>query len=149
MDKSKCREIVDQHIKDLMWMLGVQAWGVTVEYEPINRNASATITFDYAYEQATIIIDPDKHDLEETLLKNLRHELIHLILAPFDSYRDLIINTFPKDSQLVGIEHQAAKVATERTVLGIERIFDWGLEKENPIIATTKQDERQKPENAP
>lgn len=137
MDKSKCREVVDQYIKPMMNLLGVQAWDVTVLYVPPPQDPRwmAACSRNPPYQRATIWIDPERHDTEEEVLNSLRHELIHVVLNPFDTYRGIMTCDIDKGSTIDRIEDEAWTMAVENAVLAIERIFDWGLKAK---LATIK-----------
>ncbi|MBD2261363.1 hypothetical protein [Pseudanabaena sp. FACHB-2040] len=130
MDKSEVKAIVHEHINRLMNELGpVRSWNVTVKYDRLSSDAHTTINaeigFDYAYEQAVITIDPDSQDDANHVLRNLRHELIHLLLAPIEAYRGVVRSML--DEQQEEVEAAAERVAIERCVMNVERVLDWGL----------------------
>nr|WP_290224128.1 hypothetical protein [Trichocoleus desertorum] len=130
MDASKCREIVDANILKMMRQLGVQAWRVSVLYEPAGNNPNwvASCLTNLPYQRATIRIDPQMAESEEDVLDSLRHELIHVLLAPLDAYRDLVTSNIEADSSMDAAESRAWTMAIETCVLAVERIFDWGLD---------------------
>lgn len=130
MERSECKKIVEAHLKDLMWELAVQNWQVNIRYQELPERTTASVELNYAYEWAILFIDPDKHETTEDVLKSLRHELIHLLLGPIEAYR-LTLRELIKP-KLHDAEAQAAHTAIERTVLNIERIFEWGKRK-NPF----------------
>ena len=136
MDKSEVKAIVDRNIKPMMALLGVQHWKINVLYEPCtNPNWVASCARNIAYQKATITIDPSRADSEEDVIDSLRHELIHVLLAPFDAYRGIMTSHLTQGDTLDRIEDEAWEVAIENTVLAVERIFDWGLATNNPFAA--------------
>lgn len=90
MDQSACRHIVEKHIRQLKWELGLGDWDTCVIYvddDPSRSNPdwSGWCTRRPAYRQARIFIDPAKAHSEAEVLDTLRHELLHVVLAPFDA----------------------------------------------------------------
>ncbi|MBD2119351.1 hypothetical protein [Trichocoleus sp. FACHB-262] len=140
MDKSKVKEVVDTNILKMMRQLGVQAWKVAVLYEPTgNPNWVASCTRQLPYQSAVIRIDPHMAESEADVLNSLRHELIHVLLAPLDAYRDVVISNIEADSPMDAAEDRAWTMAIETCVLAVERIFDWGLDlkpgQSMPVVA--------------
>jgi hydroxymethylpyrimidine/phosphomethylpyrimidine kinase len=147
VDASKCREIVDAHILAMMRQLGVQAWKVSVLYEPTgNPNWVASCTRQLPYQSAVIRIDPHMAESEEDVLDSLRHELIHVLLAPLDAYRDVVTSNIEADSPMDAAEDRAWTQAIETCVLAVERIFDWGLDlKPGQSMPVVEQPKTEKP----
>jgi hypothetical protein len=148
VDASKCREIVDAHILAMMRQLGVQAWRVSVLYEPAgdNPNWVASCATNLPYQRATIRINPHMAESEEDVLDSLRHELIHVLLAPLDAYRDLVTSNIESGSSMDAAESRAWTQAIETCVLAVERIFDWGLDlKPGQSMPVVEQSKTEKP----
>lgn len=139
MDKSAVKEIVDREIKGMMNMLGVvRSWRINVLYEsPSNQEWMASCERLLSYQRATIRIDPARHDTEAEVIDSLRHELIHVLLAPLDAYRDIVTASIEADSSMDCAESRAWELAIETTVLSIERMFDWAA-KEKPVEVTAE-----------
>ena len=147
MDKSKVKEIVDANILKMMCQLGVQAWKIGVFYEPAgDPNWVASCSRQLPYQSATIRIDPQMAESEEDVLDSLRHELIHVLLAPLDAYRDLVTSNIESESPMDTAEDRAWTLAIESCVLAVERIFDWGLDlKPGQSMPVVEQPETEKP----
>jgi hypothetical protein len=136
MQESEVQAIVDAHIKPMMRLLGVQAWRIAVRYEAESEDHPdwvASCDRHTSYQRATIRIDPARHDTAAEVLDSLRHELIHVVLSPFDAYRALATANIKAGSAMDAAEDRAWEAAIELSVLAVERIFDWGLkERGNP-----------------
>ncbi|HEY9737536.1 MAG TPA: hypothetical protein V6D06_14680 [Trichocoleus sp.] len=130
MDKSAVKAAVEKHLERVSNQLApVRSWKLTIKYEALpgdhKSTTEASCSFDYAYEDAVIRFDPEAHDDERHVVRNLRHELIHLLLAPIEAYRETITPMLSDEQS--SVEYQAARVAVERCVMNVERVFDWGL----------------------
>ncbi len=96
--------IVDGNIKYLMARYGIPNWKIEVIYDEcdnVNWGAQCERSNDYC--SATITINPARADSEKEILELLQHELLHLVLAPFDLYRDTMTQ------HLVNFSSPAAK----------------------------------------
>lgn len=127
MDKSAVGRVVDAHMRRLMWRLQVQAWKVDITYgRPGGGRWVASCERAAPYLRATIELDPDAHADEAAVVESLRHELLHLLLAPFDQYRDLVTCALAPDSPMDEAERGAWRYAVEQTVGNLERMLDHG-----------------------
>jgi hypothetical protein len=131
MDRSAARAIVDREIEPLMRRLGIPHWHVSVVYDLRADNTSATTqalchTL-VDYNRARIEIDPDAIDDEADLLRVLRHELMHVLLSPFDLVANTLRDALDDRSRAVLQTIQA--YAQEQAVINLERMYR-GLTKE-------------------
>lgn len=127
MDASEVKRIVEAHLSDLVTVMWLGDWRITVEYGPTSSERWAASCDRQAadYNMATITIDPHKHYSEEDVVRTLVHELLHVALAPLDLYRDIITNLTPEMSELGSptalAEQRAWTHAIERSVTFLER----------------------------
>lgn len=147
MTATQVKAIVEAHIEKMVRLLGVQAWKIDVLYEEAGQpNWAASCTRQLPYQMATIRIDPAMAKDEADVLESLRHELIHVALAPFDAYRDVVTSSIKPDSSMDAAEERSWTLAIESAVLAVERIFDWGL-PQYPIAELCKPKPTKKPRN--
>jgi len=127
VDKSEAQRIVQANVERIRDALRLHDWYTTIEYGPCS-NPNWGASCDRAggdYKRATITINPELHDTEEEVLSSLTHELLHLVLAPLDVYRDIITSLVPGMHELGGpvavAEQRAWTHALEAVVTLLER----------------------------
>lgn len=125
MDLSEVRSIVNEHLKPIRDALQLQDWHIDTEYLPIGDNKAARIRITPRYRKALIQFDPAAQDDRENVLRNLRHELLHLVLAPFTSY-SLAVGEFVPEANS-NLDDRLYADACELTVGNLERILDFGI----------------------
>lgn len=127
MDKSKVVDCVEANLEELKKLFGLERWRISIYYEPLRPHADGfrpTMQVDdrVEYEMAAITIDCASLDDEEEVIRFLKHELMHLLHAPFG----LFWNAFGSDSNHPSRQSMEAvwKHAQELTVLNIERFHE-------------------------
>lgn len=135
MDRSAVKAIVDREIEPLMRRLGIPHWRITVSLEPAPQKDSGRYLSGHVdrfvdYEHAHVTLNPEAFDDESDVLRVLRHELLHVVLAPIDVFVNAV------EATLEG--HAAAPTlqavwthAMERAVGHLERMYR-GLTEGNP-----------------
>jgi hypothetical protein len=136
VNTAEVKAVVDANIKRLQWQTQTQAWTVVVDYEVPTGDPSwiAQVDRQLDYLHATISLDPERHGDDGQVLDSLRHELLHLLLAPFDLYADLTTQFFVHDPAARRVEQRAFRNAVETAVGNLERMLDHG-HKPNPFEA--------------
>lgn len=130
MDKSQVRGIVEDNIKRMMSALQVQDWSIDVSYGPNDGDfagATAVVMRRVDYKIATINFDPEQLGSEETVLRALRHELLHLHLGQVDVYREAVGQFLPTAVDVTGVEERIWRYAHEQVVHRLEMMLDHGL----------------------
>jgi len=130
MDLSAARAIIDAELPGLMRALGIPHWRIKVVYEPVEGDPGcrgmARCDRLERYETATLTFDPAAFDDADQLRGTLRHELFHVVLAPFDLY-DGAVTAAVRGRRDVGAVLQTAwDHAVEKCVVNLERMF-WGV----------------------
>lgn len=97
------------------------------------------------YEKAHIFLSPSQIDSETELYRLLRHEMLHVLLSPFEEAEAMIDDLVP-NSQSAFIR-KAMEIASERTVLALERtaLVDNAMQRNitvNGLESTTKRPNR-------
>lgn len=134
MKKDAAKKIVDAHIKQLMWATQTQMWTVNIIYGPCNNSwALAQVQISIDYFLADITINHAKHETEDQVLNSLRHELLHLVLAPFELYHEAMSETFKDDPKLMGIHKRLMTHACESMVHNLEHIFQHGVDPRSQV----------------
>lgn len=122
MDQSRVQKVIDEHLKSLTEQLGVERWKITIGVGRCeNPEHSAEVSRDTPYNLASIMIDSERHHSEETALEDLKHELVHLVLAPMDAYRDVMRKSLIPEIRDSGIESIQWHYAIEQCVINVMR----------------------------
>jgi hypothetical protein len=126
VDASEVKRIVEANMRPMSEALGVHHWFFNIDYHSTgNENWKASCSRNIDYHHAHIIIDPAHCHSEKDVLESLRHEMLHVILAPFDLYRDLVTQHIQEDSVEARQERRAFNYAVEQMVLRLEKMFDF------------------------
>lgn len=131
MDRSKVREIVQARIHELIRDLAIGHWRLMIEYEnkPPDSNG-VTERGDCVrlvdYNRATINLNPDafSDDDETKVFGVLRHELLHVVLAPFDIFLNVVSPLIEDDPVKTKVIQSVWDHAVEQAVVNLERIHD-------------------------
>jgi len=100
MKKKDVRRIVDENIDSLKALLGLDSWTIHVEYGKVKLPGRTDgnfwgkcVTDPAHFENATIVIDPKKHNAEQDVIETLIHELCHAVISCFNQI-DHVIEEF-------------------------------------------------------
>ena len=127
MDRSAVAEIVAEHLPRLSAQCGLHHWEITVGYaaEPADDDGSLTrgeCTRLVDYHSAHVSLNPDAFADADGVLATLRHELFHIVLAPFDLYTSAVERIELPDVAADLLE-RVRDHAVERAVAGLERMW--------------------------
>ena len=126
MDKSQCKAIVDANLKQMVWQLQIQNWRLEIDYRSLGcEGAKGQCTINTPYDRAYIELDPEAFETESEVLDTLRHELLHVVMAPFDLYHTTVFETLEGESSRKVANHMFTHVA-EQLVVKLERLLDHG-----------------------
>lgn len=129
MDRSKVKEIVEANLHDLKCRFGLHHWDITATFDLHEDDGGSRFTtrarclFYVDYEKAEIRFNPDELDTDDDVLEALRHELFHLILAPFHIAWDALRPVVEADELRCNMARSIVTHATERAVKGLERLY--------------------------
>ena len=131
MDKNRCREHVAELLPGLLWAFQLQQWHVNVHYveqKAVNpRFVTAGLTWlEPLYKAATIELVFDAITSRGALATVLAHELGHVLIAEMRTQMDLRLRSCPGARASEALDN-AFLNATERVVMGFERMFEHGL----------------------
>ena len=141
MPKDTVLAIARAYLEPMSQALHVAHWDIKLEVKHIasKEGAAAQVFMDNDYHKARIVIDHRECDSEADVCRYLRHELIHLLLGPFDLYADTTreaLKGVDGASSLLDVDHRVFTHAVEQAVLNLERVFDFGI-KYQPWIHET------------
>jgi len=72
------------------YLLGIEEWDIKFRYSKLEEDTMGVCMADPQYKKATIIVDIAEHKNNEELLDTIRHEMLHIIHAEFELYREMI-----------------------------------------------------------
>lgn len=133
MKTNECRALVRKHGLSMMRALAISQWRIDFRYDeikaddvPAKFSVKATTDLCYRYEKAVVTINPEQMEDEKDFLQSLRHELIHLLLAPFHAYDDYARTIMPERTEWMTV-NKIYHDRCEEMVLKVERMLEWGL----------------------
>jgi hypothetical protein len=128
MDHSEAEAIVRREVKPMLELLGVGHWQVTVHFAALDldpRFGTRARVFTYpAYDKAVIEMDPPAFRDEADLIESLRHEVFHILLAPFDVLMETLGPALKHDDVLAETLQSVRQHACEQAVINLERLYD-------------------------
>lgn len=125
MDRSKLRAFVNKHIKWVRWALQLQEWQVDISIEVSEKDCAAACDTKSMYRKVDLTFDPEKTHSQEQAFSNLRHEMLHVLLAEFDLLFEAIKRVAPaSELEILDVLYHNAH---ERAIGNIERMLDMGL----------------------
>src|SRR5690349_9045575 len=132
MDRSEVKQIDEREIVDLVDRLGLTQWRINVHYDLRDDDgANGICTRHVDYNNATIELDPAGLEDEAHVLKVLRHELFHVVLAPFDTFINAVRPLTERDETTAAILASVQAHAIEQAIICLERLYR-GLTEDRP-----------------
>jgi RNA polymerase sigma factor (sigma-70 family) len=129
VDQSKVRAFVEQNIGPLSRAMGISHWTIRVTYGPCEQpNHDADCGRIYPYNVADINIDPARAENDDDVLRLLCHELAHIVLHPFDLYRDVMLQGLAEGSTAAKQEDQLWVYCVEQAVINLRRLWSGARE---------------------
>lgn len=88
MNLKEAKSIINESfIGWLRWALDLQSWEVNIIWRDLPRGVLGKCEADSRYKRADISVDARKHDSEEEIQDTVRHEMLHVVGAHFETYR--------------------------------------------------------------
>jgi hypothetical protein len=127
MDRSTVERVSIKHLPALRCRLGLGQWQIGLGYDSTLGNGGEGITRGECsrlldYQCAHITLNPDVFADQEEVLATLRHELLHLVLAPFDLYTSAVARIDLSDDASELLD-RIRDHAIEQTVIALERMY--------------------------
>ena len=97
MDRSEVKKIVEDHFKFMKWDMQLQKWEIEVSFDA-NDDSKAICSAEPNYHRAYINIDPSRHESAEDVVESLKHEMIHVLHCPFETYRKAVAHHLDEES---------------------------------------------------
>lgn len=141
MDKSQLESFLRTHLAALMDHVCVGHWTVTARAEPnSDSNLAATCERSIDYEWAIIRMNPELFETDAKALDTLFHELAHIILAPFDLYREATTQHIDKGTTAERQDNRLFNHCIEMCVMNLERLWRSGGIRDAYLEKLTKPD---------
>jgi hypothetical protein len=127
MDRSAVKAIVERELNPLARRLGVSHWELTVKFDLRDgdggRGTQGRCTKYVDYDKAIISLDPDSLADEAEVVRVLIHELLHIVLAPFDVLVNAVGPVLKRDETLAAVLDSVRMNAVEQAVVNLERMY--------------------------
>lgn len=120
MDRKAVGRIVGREAPKLVKLLWLGHWAIDFVFDPCT-DCDAYCERNHRYRTATVAIDPAKHKDEGAVIDSLEHELLHLVLAPFDDYRCFSLPSYVEGSAEAKREESAWELAVEQCLGNVHR----------------------------
>jgi len=140
MDRSVVERVVIDHLPHLSRQLGLGSWELSVSYDPgLGRGDDSDNTTRgecsrlVDYQSAHIVLNPDAFDSEADVLRTLRHELYHVVLAPIDLYSSAV-EQLDSNGPIGDVLGRVLTHSLERCVAALERMYDGLTRYDLPAI---------------
>lgn len=134
MNEKELKHIVDCNTEKMIKELGLGAWQIEFKYGiPDNCDDDTTVggrcKANIEAKRATIILNPQVLTTKKRAISTLRHELVHLIMKPFEKYRRATYKlfeatTFPTTDRAFVILNEVYRSAIEEVTYDICRILE-------------------------
>jgi hypothetical protein len=128
MDRSDVKAFADRELEPLKRRLGLSQWEIKLscsceaaDGDGFVKRGECTRLIDY--QSAHISLNPEAFEDEESLLKTLRHELFHIVLAPFDLYASLVAAAVEDNTAVRDMLDRVKDHSCELSVINLERMF--------------------------
>jgi len=102
-------------------LLSIEDWDITIKYKSLPEDELGNCSVVAAHKQASIEIDPKQHKNKELLLLTVRHELLHLVHANFNIYRNAVEGCL--GSSTIAVADTIFETGSEDVVLKIENLL--------------------------
>jgi len=124
MDRSQLESFFRTHLASMMDHLCVGHWTITARAEPnSDSNLAGSCERELDYEWAVIRMNPELFETDTKALDTLFHELAHVILAPFDLYREAQTQHIAKGTPEERQDSRIFNHAVEQCVMNLERLW--------------------------
>lgn len=130
LEVSQVRALVEAHMPRMVQQFQLNDWWIYTKYEQLSDvDWRGQVDLGQAdYKRATIRFNVLFLDSDEDVLRVLRHELLHLLLAPFEIYDDVVYQYVHEDAVATKVRSRMRTHALEMIVGNLERALDYGLE---------------------
>jgi hypothetical protein len=90
IEKDAIKAVSSKFVDRWKHLLSIEEWDIQFRYTNLEDGTIGECSVEPAHKAAVILIDISKHKNKNQLLDTIRHELIHIAHAHFESYRSSI-----------------------------------------------------------
>jgi hypothetical protein len=123
LDKSEVEAIARRELPRLADLLHVSHWTIDLSFDTsrLHPTSMAECERRLNYDQATITLHPEKHIDEADVIDSIEHELLHIVMAPFDLSWNVVSESF----RGIPLEHVKTvwQYSLEQTIVTLQRIL--------------------------
>ena len=121
LDLSVIKETVDKNINRLIKEFGLSSWRIDVVYTTLNGlRAEIEIGVLGSYERAEIRFDIMSFTTVEQIVETLQHELLHIVIFPFEQYSRTIDEVIPKNVKT--LDQELWRHQSEQMIRNLEKL---------------------------
>lgn len=122
MDQSAVKKFVNEHTNPLLRFLGLGDWEVRQDFRHM-ANASGKCSRNGEYRRAWVTYSPEDIQDEDELLDIMFHEFMHIVLWPFDLYRNVTTQHIDNASSAQMADNSLFHHAIEMMLSNLEVIW--------------------------
>jgi hypothetical protein len=127
LDRSSVQSIVERELPGLRARLGLEAWEIGWTVTPSSTDGDGHLlrgecTRLVDYHSASIVLNNEAFSDEEQVLRTLRHELFHVVLAPWDLYTSAV-ERVSLGADGAAVLDRVREHAVEHAVIALERMW--------------------------
>lgn len=123
MKRVQAERLVRKYTKGLTRDLFLKEWEIDIGVAKLDDDAKGASGVMPEYKSSSITIDHTRADDEDDLYRTVRHELVHVMISPFEKYRNQI--RFAVSSAGVWrVLEECYRTCMEETVVNIEKVLD-------------------------
>lgn len=122
MKESKAiKAVTAKFINRWKYLLSIEDWDITFKHVKLEDGTLGECGCEPAHKSANINVDIGKHKDVNELLATVRHEMIHLVHAHFESYRNSVCKYL--SPTLSDVADDIYSIGAEDVVLKIEHLL--------------------------
>jgi len=104
------------------FLLGIDDWDVVFRYAKLEDGTLGECGVEAVHKSAGITVDIEKHKNKQELLETIRHELIHIMHAEFELYRNATIKYLTPN--MIDMADDIYSIGAEGLVLKVEHMLN-------------------------
>lgn len=104
------------------FLLSIEEWDIVIKNTKLEDGTLGECGCEPAHKSASINVDISKHKSVEEVLLTVRHEMIHLVHAHFESYRNSVSKYLA--SNVSDVSDDIYSIGAEDVVLKIEHLIE-------------------------
>jgi len=115
------KAVTSKFIDRWKYLLSIEEWDIQLRYINLEDGTLGECSVEPAHKAAVVLIDVGKHKNKNQLLDTIRHEMIHIVHAHFESYRASISKYLLPS--VADVADDIFFIGAEDTVLKVEHLL--------------------------